>query len=84
MQGKAKLNLDVKGDVTAKIVCKKNNHAKPEQLVPPTACVSTYNVRSKPCAWQDTAEFWTTPPPKRDMRDYTQTMNCWIHWRRQS
>ena len=30
MQGKAKLNLDVKGDVTAKIVCKKNNHAKPE------------------------------------------------------
>ena len=23
MQGKAKLNLDVKGDVTAKIVCKK-------------------------------------------------------------
>jgi hypothetical protein len=24
MQGKAKLNLDVKGDVTAKIVCEKN------------------------------------------------------------
>ena len=28
MQGKAKLNLDVKGDVTAKIVCEKNTDQK--------------------------------------------------------
>ena len=28
MEGKAKLNLDVTGDVTAKIVCKTNNNAQ--------------------------------------------------------
>ena len=28
MKGKAKLNLDVTGDVTAKIVCKTNNNAQ--------------------------------------------------------
>ena len=30
MQGKAKLNLDVKGDVTAKIVCEKNTDTEAE------------------------------------------------------
>ena len=30
MEGKAKLNLDVTGDVTAKIVCKTNNNAQDE------------------------------------------------------
>ena len=30
MEGKAKLNLDVTGDVTAKIVCKTNNNAEEE------------------------------------------------------
>lgn len=30
MQGKAKLNLDVKGDVTAKIVCEKNTDPEAE------------------------------------------------------
>ena len=30
MEGKAKLNLDVTGDVTAKIVCKTNNNAQEE------------------------------------------------------
>ena len=28
MEGKAKLNLDVTGDVTAKIVCETNNNAQ--------------------------------------------------------
>ena len=30
VQGKAKLNLDVKGDVTAKIVCEKNTDTEAE------------------------------------------------------
>ena len=30
MEGKAKLNLDVTGDVTAKIVCKTNSNAQKE------------------------------------------------------
>ena len=30
MEGKAKLNLDVTGDVTAKIVCKTNNNTQEE------------------------------------------------------
>ena len=30
MEGKAKLNLDVTGDVTAKIVCKTNSNAQEE------------------------------------------------------
>ncbi len=30
MQGKAKLNLDVTGDVTAKIVCEKNTATEVE------------------------------------------------------
>jgi hypothetical protein len=30
MQGKAKLNLDVKGDVTAKIVCENNTDTEAE------------------------------------------------------
>ena len=30
MEGKAKLNLDVTGDVTAKIVCKTNDNAEEE------------------------------------------------------
>ena len=65
MQGKAKLSLDVKGDVTAKLVCEKiptqklnNYHLR----LPNHLC-----VRSTPCAWQDAEEFWTTPPPERDM-----------------
>ena len=30
MEGKAKLNLEVTGDVTAKIVCKTNDHSESE------------------------------------------------------